>query len=385
MTHQPGNVHTVWVVEPRAPMLQEIVGLLHGLPITVRTYADARKAVLHARRAAPDLVVLGLEGGVIPTDELLVLARQHRGTALIPVIVVYEADADEALLDRVMALGATDALPRERLAQEMVRRVRWRLSQLPHKEVGSLQGARSFEFLERIIHASPHAIVAAHRSGEVVLFNRAAQRVLGWSEQDAMRLNVRQLYPPQGAERIMRMLRSPRYGGRGRMESVREQVISRDGEAIPVEISAALVTEGRREVATVGIFTDLRQRLEMEERLQQAFETLERTRRQAVIAELAGAAAHELNQPLTSLMGYTEFLQRHAHADDRTARALETIHQDARRISDVVRKIGRITNYKTKAYAGGEMIVDLDEAVSPESGSATRPRLSPGPETGEGA
>jgi signal transduction histidine kinase len=104
----------------------------------------------------------------------------------------------------------------------------------------------------------------------------------------------------------------------------------------------------------------------MEERLQEATESLERSRRQAMIAELAGAAAHELNQPLTSLLGYAELLNRRIEEHDDNFRAAKTIHDEAQRIADIVRKIGRITEYRTKEYVGNARIVDLDGASEVE-------------------
>ena len=376
MTSAPSR--TIWIVDALDERAAEIADLLAPLNATLRVYADARKAVFHARRAAPELVVLGVEQCTIPPDEILGWTRQFSETATMPVILVHEDDAQDEVIDLAMARGATDAVRRSSLRDELARRVGWRLPVARREVGGGDEATRSFEFLDRVIHASPNAIVAARRTGEVVLFNAAAQRVLGWSESEAMTLNVRDLYPPRGAERIMHMLRSGQHGGRGRIESLREEVVDRHGERIPVDISAALVMEDEREVATVGIFTDLRQRLAMEERLQEAFETLERTQRQAVIAELAGAAAHELNQPLTSLMGYAELLQRQGHSAELAERAVDTIHQEARRISEIVRKIGRITRYKTKEYAGGELIVDLDEAGPSE------PVPSPASEQGDG-
>ena len=229
-----------------------------------------------------------------------------------------------------------------------------------------LEELANFQFLSRVIEASPNAIVAARRDGQIVLFNTAAEEILGWSEDEAIGMSVRNLYPQGGAERIMQLMRNRRHGGRGRIDSLREVVKSVDGELIPVEISAALIRDGRREIATVGIFKDLRQQMKMEERLQEAMEALEQTQRQAVVAEVAGAAAHELNQPLTSLLGYVEYLRRKVDDDDEMHRIVSTIHADASRIAEVVRKIGRVTRYRTRDYAGHEQIVDLDEASTVE-------------------
>jgi signal transduction histidine kinase len=92
-----------------------------------------------------------------------------------------------------------------------------------------------------------------------------------------------------------------------------------------------------------------------------ATEDLERTRRRVVVAELAGAAAHELNQPLTSLLGYTELMRRKV-TEAEHLRILSKIDSDAKRVADIVGKIGRITDYRTKEYVGGARIMDLDSA-----------------------
>jgi PAS domain S-box-containing protein len=227
--------------------------------------------------------------------------------------------------------------------------------------------SKTRDFLQNVIESSPDAIVASNRDGEIVLYNRAAERILGWTQAEALGADVRILYPDGGAERIMHMLRSAGFGGRGRLEPKREIVVGEDGDDVPVEISAAIVfDEDDEEAATVGIFTDLRGRIRMEERLQEATESLERSRRQAMIAELAGAAAHELNQPLTSLLGYAELLNRRIEEHDDNFRAAKTIHDEAQRIADIVRKIGRITEYRTKEYVGNARIVDLDGASEVE-------------------
>jgi signal transduction histidine kinase len=186
----------------------------------------------------------------------------------------------------------------------------------------------------------------------------------------------------------MEILRADVGGGRGRLEPKREIVVGKDRTEIPVEISAAVVFDADdEESATVGIFTDLRGRIRMEERLQEATESLERSRRQAMIAELAGAAAHELNQPLTSLLGYAELLNKRIDPDDENARAAATIQKEAERIADIVRKIGKITDYRTKEYVGSARIVDLDNASELDSphrgdsvGDIEELAIEPGPQ-----
>ncbi|MBI3178875.1 MAG: PAS domain S-box protein, partial [Deltaproteobacteria bacterium] len=167
------------------------------------------------------------------------------------------------------------------------------------------------DFLENLIQSSVDAIVAADVEGRIMLFNRAAEAFLGYDAHEVVgRMRVQDLYPPGDAHDVMRRLRSDAFGGRGRLEATRKTLIAKSGEEVPVLLTAAIIYEGAEEAASVGVFTDLRERVKMEEKLSQVQKQLQVTERQAVAAELAGAAAHELNQPLTSILGYAEMLKR---------------------------------------------------------------------------
>jgi PAS domain S-box-containing protein len=223
------------------------------------------------------------------------------------------------------------------------------------------------DFLERLIDSSVDAIIAADMSGQVILFNKGAEAICGYAAPDALgKLNVAQLYPQGVAKEVMRKLREPGHGGKGRLAVTRQEIVSRDGQRVPVNMTASIVYEGEREVATVGIFTDLRDRMELEQKLSMAEDKLEESERNAVIVALAGTAAHELNQPLTSVMGYAELLKRRLKEDDFAFRPVDIIYREAERMAEIVRKIGRITRYETKSYVGEAKILDLDKASSHE-------------------
>ena len=112
----------------------------------------------------------------------------------------------------------------------------------------------------------------------------------------------------------------------------------------------------------MGIFTDVRARLEMEQRLRRATEDLERSRDLEMVAELAGATAHELNQPLMSMLAYAEMLERNKERDPAELKALETIVSEAERMAEIIRRLSQVTRYKTKEYVDGTLIVDLEQS-----------------------
>jgi signal transduction histidine kinase len=134
------------------------------------------------------------------------------------------------------------------------------------------------------------------------------------------------------------------------------------GQPIPVQLSASLIYEHDEPSAIVLIFADLRDQIRVEQRLAEAQKKLAFTEKQAVLAELAGTAAHELNQPLTSMMAYAELLLRKSEADSTGAKVAEVLIREAERMAEIVRKIGKITRYETTSYVGGQKIFDLDRA-----------------------
>lgn len=223
------------------------------------------------------------------------------------------------------------------------------------------------EFLERVIESSVDGIVSADLRGNIVLYNQAASRLFGYRKDEVLgKMTVNRLYPAGVAHDVMKRIKSKEYGGRGRLREYRVDLLTHQGERIPVTLSASLVLDGKKPVGTVGIFTDIRQKLAMESRLARAQKELQAHEKQSAIAELAGAAAHELNQPLTSVMGYAEFLKRGVQNDVALTRAVEVILRETDRMADIVRKVGQITRYETKPYVGGAKIVDLDASSSDE-------------------
>ncbi|MCG3173362.1 MAG: Regulator of RpoS [Myxococcota bacterium] len=235
---------------------------------------------------------------------------------------------------------------------------------------------RTKDFLESLIDSSPDAIVAADRNGDMVLFNRGAERLFGYKAEEVIRPDkdrpatgvsrrrITRLYArPDQAFLIMKALKDAREAGEETVSFPRIEIRGRNGEEIPVAMNASFIYEGDVEVGTMGIFRDLREKEEVERKLNAVEAELAQRERIAAMAELAGAAAHELNQPLTAVMGYAELMLKRLPPEDRNRRAAEAIFREAERLADIVKKIGRITKYETTSYVGQTRILDLDKAA----------------------
>ncbi|MCG6880651.1 MAG: diguanylate cyclase [Deltaproteobacteria bacterium] len=114
---------------------------------------------------------------------------------------------------------------------------------------------------------------------------------------------------------------------------------------------------------------DITKRKRMEETLRNANEMIlgqqkERIEeeRLKVLLQMTGATAHELNQPLTILLGNIELLSMKTDAMPESVSGLLTdIVDSGRRIADIVRKIGAIRRYEVQPYPGGRGIIDFHQ------------------------
>ena len=80
-----------------------------------------------------------------------------------------------------------------------------------------------------------------------------------------------------------------------------------------------------------------------------------------VMSQMAGAAAHELNQPLTAVLGYGELLTMQQDCPPEVRKTADQILKSAGRIRDVVREMQRIHRYETEPYIGDVSIIRFDQ------------------------
>lgn len=151
------------------------------------------------------------------------------------------------------------------------------------------------------------------------------------------------------------------------------------------EVQGKLIERGKElETANQGLFDrekdlasknlellDLNNRLqtlvtELEEsnkKLKDAQAELMEKEKMAAILELAGAAAHEMNQPLTVIIGNIDLLLSQEGLDETMARnTLEIVNRAARELAAIVKKMSRIRRYETDAYVGKVRILDLERS-----------------------
>ena len=124
------------------------------------------------------------------------------------------------------------------------------------------------------------------------------------------------------------------------------------GEIKWLEVSGvALEWEGRP--ASLNFITDITERKQIEE------EGLIRAKLEATI-ETAGAACHELNQPLQAVFSLAEMALRDLPQGDPRRDVIERILTQAERMGEITGRLNRVTKYRTKKYVDRSRILDLD-------------------------
>jgi PAS domain S-box-containing protein len=197
------------------------------------------------------------------------------------------------------------------------------------------------EFFTNLIESSVDGIIAADMKGNIFIFNKGAEALTGYTAEEVIgKLHITKIYPEGVAKEIMKKLRSPEYGGVGKFSPTQLNVLNKFGEEIHVQLSAALIYDGKgQEIASVGIFTDLRSRLMMEKKLQETHLQLVSSEKMASLGKLAAGIAHEINNPLGGILIYSSLMMEDIPEEDSRRGDLARIVQEAGRCKEIVKSL----------------------------------------------
>lgn len=195
------------------------------------------------------------------------------------------------------------------------------------------------KLIDKVLQSSVSAIMAADRKGEIILMNKAAEKLFGYSVEDANKVNIADFYPPGVAKEIMKKLRNATIGGEGKLPITEINIITKDAVEIPVEMTAAIIYEGEQEAATAGIFNDLREKHAVQKKLEEAESQLYQSEKLASLGRLSAGVAHEINNPLTSILLYGNLMKENLEEDHPLATNLDYILEDANRCKEIVKNL----------------------------------------------
>jgi len=223
------------------------------------------------------------------------------------------------------------------------------LVDVTEKRAMERQLRRQEEFRQRLLESFPDLILVLDMKGQYTFVSARIRELLGYGPEHLVGKNIDDventspelaaLYRTVATGKSSRT--SCEYGSRHHDGSWRTML----GMASPL-----LDAEGK----PAGVIISVRD-MTMEKKLEQQIIQSERL---AAMGQMIGGFAHELNNPLTSILGMAELLQE-GGVSEGARKQIGILHQQARRAAEIVQNL----QYFARPPAPGKSHVNLNELV----------------------
>ncbi|PYT35976.1 MAG: hypothetical protein DMF52_08910 [Acidobacteria bacterium] len=222
--------------------------------------------------------------------------------------------SDEIMACKVVANASANAIKNALLYEQM------RTDARSRKEAA--------EKLQKILDQFPDLIYTTDMEGRFTEFSRGGETMLGLRRSEVLGTNCLDLYPETEARgRIQKLL-----GDSQPLQGVETTIRTRDGSARDVLVAASpLRDEAGAPYGTVGIIKDITD-------LKAARRSLQVSEKLSAMGELVSGVAHELNNPLTGVLGYAQLLMG-GQMDARQRKSVERIFESALRCQKIVQNL----------------------------------------------
>ena len=216
------------------------------------------------------------------------------------------------------------------------------------------------QYFQKLVESCPDIIISVDNRGTIIFYNDGARQTLGFSDEEVLGKNVVEIYPTLAeARRVMARMRARR----GRVSNFETVFKTKNGEQIPVAISASITYDDKGdEIGSIGFAKDLRE--------------IRRRDQLVTTGEIAIGLSHEVNNSLEVLVNQIEMLRQYVErvASDEDylieSDRLESLASQVKKIQDITGRISQIADegeYGTREYLNGKMMTDLhvDKAAQP--------------------
>ena len=195
---------------------------------------------------------------------------------------------------------------------------------------------RESESRYRSLFHNNHAVMLLVNpdSGAVIDANPAAVAFYGWSRDELLSKNIKDIsaLSPQEIHAAMAEASAKNHNA----FNFRHRVA--DGGIRDVEVISGPILIGGEE-RLYSIIQDVSGRRKAEEQRERLQEQLLQAQKLESVGRLAGGVAHDLNNLLSPILGYSEVLQAELEAGSVHQGYVETVHQAALRARDLVRQL----------------------------------------------
>jgi len=188
------------------------------------------------------------------------------------------------------------------------------------------------EFARRLVDSFPDLILVLDAASRYTFVSPRCKEVLGYDVEDAQSMKFGDRTHPEDLP-AAQSLYNDIIAGKQIFASLEIRVRHKLGEWRRIRFNFSPLSDEKGNIEGVVLsgrdVTDLKR---LEEQLIQA-------EKLAAMGQMLAGVAHELNNPLTAILGVTELLREREGADDSTRRQLELTHRQARRAARIVQNL----------------------------------------------
>jgi PAS domain S-box-containing protein len=188
--------------------------------------------------------------------------------------------------------------------------------------------------------------------------------LLGYTVEEAMDKSMEEIFSPASFENATSILEEEmayelkRKGARHRSRRLDLELISKDGSLVDVEVNFAFIRgPDGRPVEILAVARDIAERKCMQEQLMLSD-------RLASVGELASGIAHELNNPLTGVIGFSQLLLDMEDIPDNIREDLNLINSEARRTASIVKNLLTFARKHTAVKQLGQLNSVIEDVLS---------------------
>lgn len=193
------------------------------------------------------------------------------------------------------------------------------------------ESKRAEEVYRSLIHSSADAIVIYDLEGNTQYVSPAFSRLFGWSAEEVIGKRI-PFVPESEREKTMEIIRDLVENGTP-CQGFETKRYTKDGRLLDISISASRYDDHKgRPAGMLVTLRDISERKELEAQLLQAH-------KMEAIGTLAGGVAHDFNNILQAISGYTQLLMMGKSRDDPDYGKLEAIQKSAERAGELTRRL----------------------------------------------
>jgi PAS domain S-box-containing protein len=173
-------------------------------------------------------------------------------------------------------------------------------------------------------------VCMAAPDGSLLYVNQSWQHGTGYGEAEIGRMQLLDLVPPENRAYYTQVLERVLNGER--LDHVELVFVPKVGAPITVEGNLSCTFKDGQPAVVRGIYRDVTERKRVEEHLRRA-------ERMQAAGKLAGGVAHEVNNMMTGVIGFSEFLLRSLEDGDPRRADVEEVIKAGTRAADVTRQL----------------------------------------------